>query len=201
MEEGRGPDLKPGPGTGINYALPINKIVPTNFGFVHLDGVINVGDKVYVKVTSINSPTNESALNAIHEALDQVNSEGFDGIHISDTFNQQQLDTIIRDMDMTSIKLETRPDTNGHTIERLVDDAKWNYVSKEEAKAYNPDEDLGPALTPDSVAEKDLQNSLNQDVDYRNNQQRMSLSSNVSKQASRLKKGLKYAAECISKNG
>ena len=197
-----GPNLKPDGGAGgINYGLPLNRAIRTQFGTLNLDGVVKVDDKVFARVEEIHVNTPEDALNAIHETLDVMNAEGFQGIHISDNIDDEVLQTLVENLDMTSIKLETRPDSNGHIIERVQDDANWNYVKRDEEPLRDPDQEAEIAMARDSEVEADYNASFEADESFTANMNRMSEADTVSADAQRIQDGVNQATSCVIKNG
>ena len=143
----------------------------------------------------------EEALNAVHEALDVMNAEGFQGIHISDNIDDEVLQTLVENLDMTSMKLETRPDSNGHTIERIQDDANWNYVKRDEEPLRDPDQEAEIAMARDSEVEADYNASFEADESFTANMSRMSEADTVSADAQRIQDGVNQATSCVIKNG
>ena len=197
-----GPDLKPDGGAGgINFGLPFNRAIRTMHGSLLLDGVVKVNENIYARVEAINVNTPEDALNAVHETLDVMNAEGFQGIHISDNIDDEVLQTLVENLDMTSMKLETRPDSNGHTIERVQDDANWNYVKRDEEPLKDPDQEAEIAMARDSEVETDYNASFEADKSFTANMSRMSEADTVSADAQRIQDGINQATSCVIKNG
>ena len=197
-----GPNLKPDGGAGgLNFAMPAGRSVSTTAGIVTLNGTVNVSDSVYAVIDSINVKTPEDALIALNEVLDITNSEGFAGVHISDNLDSSQLNNIVENLDMTSMKLETRPDSNGHTIERIQDDANWNHVKRDEEPLRDPDQEAEIAMARDSEVEADYNASFEADESFTANMNRMSEADTVSADAQRIQDGINQATSCVIKNG
>ena len=170
-------------------------------GSLLLDGVVKVNENIYARVEAINVNTPEDALNAVHETLDVMNAEGFQGIHISDNIDDEVLQTLVENLDMTSIKLETRPDSNGHIIERVQDDANWNYVKRDEEPLRDPDQEAEIAMARDSEVEADYNASFEADESFTANMNRMTEADTVSADAQRIQDGINQATSCVIKNG
>jgi hypothetical protein len=197
-----GPNLKPDGGAGgMNYAIPASRGINTSVGIITLNGTVSVSERIYAVVDSINVKTSEESLIAINEALDVMNAEGFDGLHISDNLDANQLNNIVENLDMTSMKLETRPDSNGHTIERIQDEANWNHVRRDQEPLADPDQEAEIAMAKDSQAEADYNASFETDETFTTNMNRMSESETISADAQRIRDGVNQAASCVTKNG
>ena len=197
-----GPNLRPDGGAGgINYAIPFNRVIATSVGKVTLNGTVDVSGKIYAGIDSINVKTPEEAILAVNESLESIYAEGFSGLHISDNIDKEVLDSIVENLDMTSINLETRPNSNGHIIERVQDDANWNYVKRDEEPLIDPEQEAEIAMAKDSEVESNYNASFEADESFTTNMNRMSEADTVSADAQRIQDGVNQATSCVIKNG
>jgi len=198
------PDLKPSGGNskGFNYGNPINKAIRTQTGSAIFNGTVNVSEKTFVRVETLSAKDSESMILTVNELLDVANSDGFAGIHLSDDIDPVIIWSILNNIDNTELKLETRPDSNGHTIERISDDANWNHVPRDQEARYDPENEAPePDYGRNEQAENDFYSSLQEDETFATNSSRMKESDLVGEEAQRVKEGVESAASCVNRNG
>ena len=166
-----GPNLKPDGGAG-----GMNYAIPASRGINTSVGIITLNGTVSVS-------------ERIYAVVDSINVDA------------NQLNNIVENLDMTSMKLETRPDSNGHTIERIQDEANWNHVRRDQEPLADPDQEAEIAMAKDSQAEADYNASFETDEAFTTNMNRMSESETVSADAQKIRDGVNQAASCVTKNG